>query len=51
MCGCIAVYCEKVFYFIQTPRIERISTVFFEIFVRRIKQIFTPVLIQQHVSA
>jgi hypothetical protein len=50
MCGCIAVYCEKVFYFIHTPLIERISTVF-EIFVLRTKQIFIPVLIQQHVSA
>ena len=47
MCGCIAIYCEKVFYFIHTPFIQRIPTVF-ETFVRRI---FIPVLIQQHVSA
>ena len=44
MCGCIAVYCEKVFYFIHTPLIQRISTVF-DIFVRRTKQTFKPVFI------
>jgi hypothetical protein len=49
MCGCFAVYCENVFYYIYTPLIQRISTVF-ETFVRRTKQIFIPVLIQQHVS-